>query len=380
MIKRFYYVEGLNHNLFSVGQFCDADLETVVFCNLCVSLYIYQDMNLLTGNRGSDLYTTYLQETTSSTPICFMAKASPTQAWLWHRRLSHLNFNYINLLSKKDVVISLPKLKYVRDQLCFSCEVSKAKRKFIQYKGTLSVNNSSSPTDNSKQQDIPPTTNIQSSTEPTTPTNVNAEENIDNQEDKFINPFCNVYVRAHCTAKPKNIKEVMADSAWIEAMQEELHQFDRLQVWKLIDKPLCKTVIKLKWLWKNKKDKDQTVIRNKARLVAKGYAQEEGIDFEESFAPVARLEAAKYALEILKKHGMEKCDTVGTPMATKPKLDADLSGKLLDQTDYHSKIGSFMYLKSSRPDIVQAVCYCARGRVRGVICKLSSSNVDEDTA
>ncbi|GKF83949.1 retrovirus-related pol polyprotein from transposon TNT 1-94, partial [Tanacetum coccineum] len=69
--------------------------------------------------------------------------------------------------------------------------------------------------------------------------------------------------------EPKNIKEAMADSAWIEAMQDELHQFDRL---------------------KNKKDEDQTVIRNKARLVAN---QEEGIDFEESFAPVARLEAVR---------------------------------------------------------------------------------------
>ncbi|GKA39682.1 retrovirus-related pol polyprotein from transposon TNT 1-94 [Tanacetum coccineum] len=87
--------------------------------------------------------------------------------------------------------------------------------------------------------------------------------------------------------EPKNIKEAMADSAWIEAMQDELHQFDRLKVWELVDKPFGKMVIKLKWLWKNKKDEDQTVIRNKARLVAKGYAQEEGIDFEESFAPTA---------------------------------------------------------------------------------------------
>ncbi|GJT57683.1 retrovirus-related pol polyprotein from transposon TNT 1-94 [Tanacetum coccineum] len=208
------------------------------------------------------------------------------------------------------------------------------------------------------------------------------------------------------TAESKNIKEAMADSAWIEAMQEELHQLDKLQVWELVDKPFGKT--------------------------------EKGINFEESFAPVARLEAvrifvayaahksfpiyqmdvkmtflngplkeevyvaqpdgfidldhlekvyrlrkalyglkqaprawydelsnflmskdftkgtidptlftiiygddillAKYALEIHKKHGMEKCDTVGTPMATKPKLDADLSGKLIDQTDYRSKI------------------------------------------
>ncbi|GJZ44075.1 retrovirus-related pol polyprotein from transposon TNT 1-94 [Tanacetum coccineum] len=93
--------------------------------------------------------------------------------------------------------------------------------------------------------------------------------------------------------EPKNIKDAMADSAWIEAMQEELHQFDRLQVWKIVDKPFGKNVIKLKWLWKNKNDEDQTVIRSKAQLVAKGYAQEEGIDFEESFAPVARLEAVR---------------------------------------------------------------------------------------
>ncbi|GJY49788.1 retrovirus-related pol polyprotein from transposon TNT 1-94 [Tanacetum coccineum] len=126
-INRVYYVEGLNHNLFSVGQFCDADLEVAFRKSTCFVRDL-QGNDLLTGNRGSDLYTISLQETTSSTPICFMAKASPTQAWLWHRRLSHLNFDYINLLSKKDIVISLPKLKYVKDQLCSSYEVSKAKR------------------------------------------------------------------------------------------------------------------------------------------------------------------------------------------------------------------------------------------------------------
>nr|GEU34081.1 retrovirus-related Pol polyprotein from transposon TNT 1-94 [Tanacetum cinerariifolium] len=90
--------------------------------------------------------------------------------------------------------------------------------------------------------------------------------------------------------EPKNIKEAMADFAWIEAMQEEIHQFERLDVWELIDRPLCKNVINMKWLWKNKRDEENTVIRNKARLVAKGYGHKEGIDFEESFAPVARLE------------------------------------------------------------------------------------------
>ncbi|GKD70452.1 retrotransposon protein, putative, unclassified [Tanacetum coccineum] len=183
-------------------------------------------------------------------------------------------------------------------------------------------------------------------------------------------------------AEPKTIKEAMVDSAWIEAIQEELHQFDRLQVWEIINKPFGKN--------------------------------EEGIDFEESFAPVASLEAvrifvtyaahkfvdpdhpekvyrlrkalyglkqaprawydelsnfpmskgftkglqihqsprvifinqAKYTLEILKKHGMKKCDTVGTPMATKPKLDADMSKKQ-DCTAMSSAEAEYVTLSAS---------------------------------
>ncbi|GJR76019.1 retrovirus-related pol polyprotein from transposon TNT 1-94, partial [Tanacetum coccineum] len=87
-----------------VGQFCDADLEVAFQKSTCFVRDL-QGNDLLTGNGGTDLYTISLQETTSSIPICLMTKASPTQAWLWHRRLSHLNFDYINLLSKKDVVI-----------------------------------------------------------------------------------------------------------------------------------------------------------------------------------------------------------------------------------------------------------------------------------
>nr|GEY27868.1 hypothetical protein [Tanacetum cinerariifolium] len=77
------------------------------------------------------------------------------------------------------------------------------------------------------------------------------------------------------------------------ALTEELHQFNRLDIWELVDRPLCKNVINMKWLWKNKRDEENTIIRNKSRLVAKGYAQKEGVDFEESFAPVAQLEAVR---------------------------------------------------------------------------------------
>nr|GEV50983.1 hypothetical protein [Tanacetum cinerariifolium] len=280
--------------------------------------------------------------------------------------------------------------------------------------GSSCVNNSSSPIENSKQQDTPPTTNIQSSTEPTNPKNVHAEENNNNQpEDKFTNPFC-IPVREvvesfshkidnsnmHTFNQPQDCKYQWTKDHPLTQVHENPSKpmqkrrqfatdpecFDRLQVCELIDKPFGKNVIKLKWLWKNKKDEDQTVI----------------LDFEESFSPVARLEAvwifiayvahksfliyqmdmkieffngllkevvyaaqpdgfinpdhpdkAKYALEILKKHGMEKGQSIGTPMATKPKLDAELGGTLVDQIDYRSKIRSLMYLTSSRSDIVQ---------------------------
>nr|GEY69678.1 hypothetical protein [Tanacetum cinerariifolium] len=118
-------------------NFCDTDLEVAFRKSTCFVRDL-QGNDLLTSNHGSDLYTMSLQESTSSTPLCLMAKATPTQAWLWHRRVSHLNFNYINLLSKKDIVIGLPKLKYVKDQLCSSCELSKSKRISFKSKAVLS--------------------------------------------------------------------------------------------------------------------------------------------------------------------------------------------------------------------------------------------------
>nr|GEY24293.1 hypothetical protein [Tanacetum cinerariifolium] len=111
--------------------------------------------------------------------------------------------------------------------------------------------------------------------------------------------------------------------------------------------PLCKNIINMKWLWKNKRNEEITVIRNKSHLVAKGYAPKEGVEFEESFAPVALLEAVRLFIAI------------GTPMATK-HLDANLSETLVDQMKYRSMVRALMYLTASRPDIVHATCYCAR--------------------
>ncbi|GJW98994.1 retrovirus-related pol polyprotein from transposon TNT 1-94 [Tanacetum coccineum] len=316
--------------------------------------------------------------------------------------------------------------------------------------------------------------------------------------------------------EPKNFKSDVTEDCWFLAMKDEIHEFDRLDVWELVPPPDCAMIIALKWIYKVKLDEYGDVLKNKACLVAKGYRQEEGLDFEESFAPVARLEAirifmanaasknmtvyqmdvkttflngelrevvyvsqpegfvdpdrphhvyrlkkalyglkqaprawydtlskfllaqgfskgvvdptlfirkigkhtlhvqiyvddiifastdptdcdrfstemsskfqmsmmgqisfflglqisqnprgifinqSKYANEILKKFDLHKSDPVDTPMVERTKLDEDLSGIPVDQTQYRSMIGSLMYLTASRPDLVFAVCMCAR--------------------
>ncbi|GJW06420.1 retrovirus-related pol polyprotein from transposon TNT 1-94 [Tanacetum coccineum] len=136
-IKRVYYVKGLNHNLFSVGQFCDADLEVAFRKSTCYIRNL-KGNDLLIGSRGTDLYSITLQDSTTPNPICLMAKATSSQAWLWHLRLSHLNFDTINLLSKNNIMNGLLKLKFVKDHLYSSCELGKAKRKSFHTKTTMS--------------------------------------------------------------------------------------------------------------------------------------------------------------------------------------------------------------------------------------------------
>nr|GEV78043.1 retrovirus-related Pol polyprotein from transposon TNT 1-94 [Tanacetum cinerariifolium] len=470
----------------------------------------------LKGSHGKDLYSITLHDTSSRNPICLMAKATLSQAWLWHRRLSHLDFDTINLLSKNDIVIGLPKLKFVKDHLCSFCteflnktlyeyfasegiqhqtsvartpeqngvverrnrtlvegartmlsaakvplffwaqaiaitcftqnrslviprhekrpyhiinewkpsvkffhifgslcyivrdgeNLDKMKEKgdaciFVGYSTqpraymvfnkrtrviveTIHVNFDELPHMASDHENVPQaartvtTSNeldllfspmfdellngstqvVSKSFVVTTADAPNKSEmiteNAQVKDDEFINIFCtpvqdrgetsshhvdssnmHTFYQRHpfehrwtknhpieqvignpsqsvrirhqlesdgemcmfaltvSRTEPKNIKEAMADSAWIESMQEELHQFDRLDVWELVGRPLCKNVIYIKWLWKKKRDEENTVIRNKSRLVAKGYAQKERVDFEESFAPVARLEAGR---------------------------------------------------------------------------------------
>ncbi|GJT81287.1 retrovirus-related pol polyprotein from transposon TNT 1-94 [Tanacetum coccineum] len=180
-------------------------------------------------------------------------------------------------------------------------------------------------------------------------------------------------------------------------MQEELNEFERLELWELVPRPDHVMIITLKWIFKVKLDELGRVLKNKARFVAKGYHQEEGINFEESFAPVARLEAIRIFIAYAAHKNMtvyqmdvktaflngilreevyaprawydllssfllsqkfskvwygNQVNPMDTPMVEKSKLDEDPQGKAVDPTRYRGMIGSLMYLTSSRPDLM----------------------------
>ncbi|GJW94463.1 retrovirus-related pol polyprotein from transposon TNT 1-94, partial [Tanacetum coccineum] len=127
VISRVYYVEGLGHNLFSVGQFCDSDLEVAFRKHTCFVRDL-DGVDLIKGNRGTNLYTISVEDMIRSSPICLLSKASKNKSWLWHRRLNHLNFGTLNDLAHKDLVRGLPLLKFDKDHLCSACQLGKSRK------------------------------------------------------------------------------------------------------------------------------------------------------------------------------------------------------------------------------------------------------------
>ncbi|GJR04808.1 retrovirus-related pol polyprotein from transposon TNT 1-94 [Tanacetum coccineum] len=120
-----------------------------------------------------------------------------------------------------------------------------------------------------------------------------AEPNQVNKTPAHLKKWSKDHPLVNIVVEPKNFKMAVIEDCWFQAMQDEIHEFDRLEVWELVPRPIYVMVIALKWIYKVKLDEYGDVLKNKARLVAKGYRQEEGIDFEESFAPVARIEAIR---------------------------------------------------------------------------------------
>ncbi|GKB78971.1 retrovirus-related pol polyprotein from transposon TNT 1-94 [Tanacetum coccineum] len=126
-ILRVYYVEGLGHNLFSVGQLCDSDLEVAFRKHTCFVRDL-EGVDLLSGSRGTNMYSLSIGDMMASSPICLLSKSTKSNSWLWHRRLSNLNFGAINHLARHGLVRGLPRLKFEKDNLCFACAMGKSKK------------------------------------------------------------------------------------------------------------------------------------------------------------------------------------------------------------------------------------------------------------
>ncbi|KAA0035772.1 flocculation protein FLO11-like [Cucumis melo var. makuwa] len=215
------------------------------------------------------------------------------------------------------------------------------------------------------------------------------------------------------TLEPTTVTVALTDEHWILVMQKELLQFERNQVWDLVSKPPHANIIGTKWIFKNKTDEQGRVIRNKARLVAEGYSQIEGLDFGETFSPVAspflngylseevyvaqpkgfvdpvhhdhvyklrkalygtssayveqfvdqvkgefEMSMEKYAKNLISKFGMDKAKPKRTPAAAHLKMTKDITREKVDTNLYRSIIGSLLYLTASTPDITFLVGVC----------------------
>ncbi|GJT45494.1 uncharacterized mitochondrial protein-like protein, partial [Tanacetum coccineum] len=176
--------------------------------------------------------------------------------------------------------------------------------------------------------------------------------------------FC--YYDAFLTSlEPKNYKDALTQACWIEAMQEELNEFERLEVWELVPHPYKVLVITLKWIYEEsftpvaRLDAIRIFLTYAAHMNIIVYQMDvktaflNGLQISQSHRGIF-INQSKYALESLKKYGMESSDPVDTPMVEKSKLDEDTQGKAVDPTHYRGMIGTLMYLTASRPDLTFA--------------------------
>ncbi|GKD24623.1 retrovirus-related pol polyprotein from transposon TNT 1-94, partial [Tanacetum coccineum] len=267
-------------NLKLLRNFVEKFIGTIRFGNdYFASITGYEDYgeDLLTGSRDSNLYTISISKMAASSLVCLMSKATSTKSWLWHCRLSHLNFGSINHLTKQDLVDGLPRFKYDKDHCCSACEQGKSKK-------NKEDNGNHSCEDHEGPQIVPSLEELIANDLIIPVSNDNTDEFV--QEDiakldgnTFINPFrthtkthpieqvigdpskpvmtrrrlhtnaemC-MYVLIVITKEPTNIKEVMLDHNLIGSMQDELNEFKRLDVWELVERPIDRNIIKVKWL------------------------------------------------------------------------------------------------------------------------------------
>nr|GEU49512.1 retrovirus-related Pol polyprotein from transposon TNT 1-94 [Tanacetum cinerariifolium] len=344
-ISRAYYVEGLGHNFFFVGQFCDTNLEVAFQKNTCFIRNL-EGVDLLLGSQDINLYTISLDYMLKTSPIYLLSKASKTKSWLWHRR-SGPGLHSMTPATSNSGLVSNPVSQqpcippkrddwdhlfqhmfdeYFNPPLVVVTPVQEA----VALRAVVLVDSSVSTSIN---QDAP-STNL---TSQRSSSNVRQTHALFEHLGRWTkdNPIANVigdpsrsvsmrnqlqtdamwcYFDAFLTSiEPKKFKQAMTEPLWIDATQEEIHEFKRLQVLEL-------------------------KLKNKARLVAQGFKQEEGINFEKSFTPVARIEAIRIFVANAPHKNMTiyqldvKKDFLNGELKEENKLDKDLQGRQVDAT------------------------------------------------
>ncbi|GJS77696.1 retrovirus-related pol polyprotein from transposon TNT 1-94 [Tanacetum coccineum] len=515
---RVTYVNSLKHNLISIIQLCDANFK-VPFTKTQGTIFNQNNEVVLIAPRRRDVYVIDMSSYNEESNACIFAKESNSVNWLWHKRLSHLNFKNINKLARQNLVAGLPSLTFSKDKSCSAylfepikpqtishnkytlvivdeysrdhlgkfdakandgfflgySQVAKAFRVFNikkqemeeTYHVTFSENDEAISKSSIEGDEInfnenrsitddeliiprnnvsqcygndnyfpyvpaydPLSTNNITIPDPITPSDpiyltdpITSSEPIiiSNETPKFIasgdHPILNehddselvkdlgvaedqvsiirepisetepsitnvapsteagvttrskikyseavsahecLYVNFLFEIEPKKLIEALEEEGWIIAMQEELNQFERNKVWSLVPIPYGKTIIGTKWILKNKMDEHGVVVKNKARLVAQGYNQQEGINYNETFAHVARFEAIGIFLAYAAYMGLV-LDKALYGLKQAPKAWYETLLKFLIQHKFVR--GSLTYLTASRPDIELSIYLCSR--------------------
>ncbi|GJR07064.1 integrase, catalytic region, zinc finger, CCHC-type containing protein, partial [Tanacetum coccineum] len=256
-------------------------------------------VDLLSGNRSSNLYTIAVNKIASNASACLLAKASSLQSWLWHQRLSHLNFATINNLVKNNLVRGLPKMKFEKDHLCSACEQGKIHRKHHKSKTAFASNKPlyllhmdlcgpmrvGKKVSNESDEvlvvlsmiihgcyllnDYDDVGKLKEKGDIGVFVGYSKESSAFRSSVRTRGQLANscLFACLLSSIEPANVVEALKDVDWVSAMQDELDQFARLKFWRLVPRLEGKTIIKTKWIFKNKKDESSLVIQNKARLV-----------------------------------------------------------------------------------------------------------------
>nr|GEW03697.1 hypothetical protein [Tanacetum cinerariifolium] len=251
---------------------------------------------LLKVPRKNNMYSVDIKNIVPKESLtCLVAKATLDESMLWHRRLGTNSNDFVDSL-----LFDSSSKNASNDEPQPSSDVGK--------KDDEGVSKESGIDDQERPENSTQDVNIDGPSINTASTNINTEVDISNISTTYLVPSTpntrihkdhsldHVIGDVQSGEEPNKVIQALKDPSWIEAMQEELLQFKLQQVWTLVDLPYGKRAIGIKWIYRNKKDERGTVVRNKVRLVAQGYTQEEGIDYDEVFAPVARIESIRLFL------------------------------------------------------------------------------------